>query len=123
LGKRGDELSERFLDYAVRIIRFIERLMDSFVGRHISGQLFRAGSSAGSNYEEARAAESRADFIHKMQVVLKELRESRFWLRLIQRSELLPDNDPELLALLQETEELAKITASSVLTAKNRRTK
>jgi four helix bundle protein len=111
------------LDYAVRIIQFIERLMDSFAGRHISGQLFRAGSSAGSNYEEARAAESRADFIHKMQVVLKELRESRFWLRLIQRSELLPDNDPELLALLQETEELAKITASSVLTAKNRRTK
>jgi four helix bundle protein len=85
--------------------------------------LFRAGSSAGSNYEEARAAESRADFIHKMQVVLKELRESRFWLRLIQRSELLPDNDPELQSLLQETEELAKITASSVITAKNRRTR
>jgi hypothetical protein len=61
---KSDELSERFLDYAVTIIHFIERLKDSFVGRYISGQLFRAGSSAGSNYEEARAAESRADFIH-----------------------------------------------------------
>ena len=115
-----EELSERFLNYAVRIIRFIERLQNSFVGRHISGQLFRAGSSAGSNYEEARAAESRADFIHKMQVVLKELRESRFWLRLTQRSKLLPENDPELLVLLQETEELAKIVAKSIITARNK---
>lgn len=120
---KRDQLSERFLNYAVWIIRFVERLQNSFVGRHISGQLFRAGSSAGSNYEEARAAENRADFIHKMQVVLKELREARFWLRLTQRSKLLPENDPELLALLQETEELAKIVAKSIITAKNKSVK
>ena len=121
MGDKSEELSERFLNYSVRIIRFIERIKDNFAGRHISGQLFRAGSSAGANYEEARAGESRADFIHKMQIVLKELRESRYWLRLIQKSQLLSENDPELSELLQETGELAKIIARSIITAKNRR--
>ncbi len=78
MGNKGEGLSERFLNYAVRIVLFVERLEKSFVGRHIGEQLFRAGTSARSNYEEACSAESRPDFVHKLGVVLKELREARF---------------------------------------------
>ncbi|MCK6621941.1 MAG: four helix bundle protein [Calditrichaceae bacterium] len=123
MGNKGEGLSERFLNYAVRIVLFVERLEKSFVGRHIGGQLFRAGTSAGSNCEEACGAESRPDFVHKLGVVLKELREARFWLRLIQGSKLLPENDPGLLDILQETEELAKITAKSIITARQNKNK
>lgn len=85
--------------------------------------MFRAGTSAGSNYEEACGAESRPDFVYKMGVVLKELREARFWLRLVQGSKLLPENDLALLDILQETEELARITAKSIITARQNKDK
>ncbi|MBN2174549.1 MAG: four helix bundle protein, partial [Bacteroidales bacterium] len=83
-----DELAGRFLNFAVAIIDLGKLLLNSYWGRHINGQLFRAGTSAGSNYEEACAAESRADFIHKLQIVLKELRESKYWLKLIKAGKL-----------------------------------
>ena len=73
-----EELSERLLDLAVRISNIVEALPDTRLGRHVAGQLIRCGTSPGPNYEEACAAESRADFIHKIKVVLKELRETRF---------------------------------------------
>jgi len=78
MGNKGEGLSERFLNYAVKIALFVERPENSYVGRHIGEQLFRAGTSAGSNYEEACGVESRPDFVHKLGVVLKELREARF---------------------------------------------
>ena len=78
----------------------------------------RAGTSAGANYEEACGAESRADFVHKLQIVLKELRESFYWLRLIKKTALILTTDPELLFLLQEAKELTNIIAKSVVTAK-----
>jgi four helix bundle protein len=111
-----DELSERFLNYGVLIIRLCEKLRRSPTGRRISDQLLDAGTSSGANYEEARAAQSRADFVHKLQIVLKELRESLYWLRLIQRSRIL--ESPELEEAITETRELASIIGKSVITAK-----
>ncbi|MDZ4204406.1 MAG: four helix bundle protein, partial [Bacteroidales bacterium] len=82
MSKLSDDLSDRFLNFAVNIIKLESPLCKTYSGRHIYGQLFRAGTSTGANYEEARAGESRADFIHKMQVVLKELREAHYWIKL-----------------------------------------
>ena len=113
-----DDLSERFLDFAAEIIKLAVRLNKTPIGRHISGQLVSSGTSAGANYEEACGAESRADFIHKLQIVLKELRESLYWLRLIKKTGLIPSTDPKLAALLQEGEELANIIGKSIVTAR-----
>ena len=76
---KPDELSERLLEFAARIGKVVDALPDTRMGRHVAGQLVRSGTSPGPNYEEGCAAESRADFIHKLSVSLKELRESRFW--------------------------------------------
>jgi four helix bundle protein len=76
----------------------------------------RCGTSPGANYEEARGAESRNDFIHKMGIVLKEMKESRYWLRVILAAGLLPPD--EVVPSLKESEELCAITASSILTAR-----
>ena len=75
------DLSERHESFAAKVIKGIARIQRNFAGRHIAGQLIRSATSAGANYEEACGAESRQDFIHKLQIVLKELRESLFWLR------------------------------------------
>lgn len=92
------------------------KLKRTAVGRHVANQLMRAASSSGANYEEACGAESKADFIHKMQLVLKELRESSYWLKLAGKSGLLPVK--ALQPLLDEANELTKIVAKSVITAK-----
>ena len=117
--KRND-LSERWLNFAAKIIKLALRLNKSAVGRHSSGQLTRSGTSAGANYEEACGAESRADFIHKLQIVLKELRESSYWLRLIRKIEFIPVTYPKFSALLKEAEELTNIIAKSIVTARKR---
>ncbi len=116
--KTGDELAERLLDFAVLIINLVNALPKTVVGRYIRGQLLRSGASPGANYEEARGAESRADFIHKMGIVLKELKESRFWLRLIQQTRLMKAHDME--PVIQECQELCSIVAKSILTAKKK---
>jgi four helix bundle protein len=117
----SDSLSERFLNFAINIMKLDSQLCKSYSGRHIYGQLFRAGTSAGANYEEARAGESRQDFIHKMQLVLKELRESQFWIKLIISSKLITTQEEVLNFILKESRELAGITAKSVLTAKSKK--
>ena len=113
------DISARFLDYSANAIRLILRLGRTSVGRHVANQLMRSATSAGANYEEACAAESRADFLHKLQIVLKELRESSYWLRIIERSALIRDNDALLGTLLQETQELSRIIGKSIVTAKS----
>ena len=113
-----NDLSERLLDFAAEIIKLVAPLNKTLVGRHIGGQLTRSGTSAGANYEEACGAESRADFVHKLQIVLKELRESCYWLRLIKKAGVIPDTDKNLLVLLQEAKELTLIIAKSIVTAK-----
>ena len=115
-GKTYD-LEERLIDFAVRIIRMAESLPKTRVGNHVSGQLVRCGTSPAPNYGEAQGAESRADFIHKMKVCLKELRETRVWLLIIVRAELIKPTS-KLDSLIQETNELISIFVTSIRTDK-----
>ena len=113
---RAYDLEDRLLEYAVRIIRVAESMKRSAAGLHIADQLLRSGTSPYGNHGEAEGAESRDDFIHKLRVCFKELRESRRWLKLIQRAELI--EKPELLAgLINEADELVRIFAQSIQTA------
>ena len=116
---KGDQLSERLLDFVVKIIKIADALPNTTSGRHIGGQLVRAGTSSGSSYEEGCGAESRSDFIHKMSLVLKELKESRFWLRLIHRTQMLSPKD--INPVIGECEQLCAIIGKSISTAKRRR--
>jgi four helix bundle protein len=117
--KQEYDLEERLLDYAARIIRLVEKLPNTRAGNHVAGQLLRSGTSALPNHGEAQAAESKRDFIHKLKVCLKELRESHRWLRLIQRVPLL--KPPQVEALAGETDELVRIFRSSIKTAEQRK--
>ena len=114
---RSYDLEERLLDYAARIVRLIERLPATRAGNHVAGQLLRAGTSPLPNHAEAQAAESRKDFIHKFSICHKELRESRRWLRLIQRVPML--KPAQVVPLLDETDELVRIFHASIQTAKS----
>ncbi|HZM85593.1 MAG TPA: four helix bundle protein [Blastocatellia bacterium] len=116
-----DELSERLINFAARVGKVVDALPDTRMGRHIAGQLIRCGTSPAPNYEEARAAESRADFVHKLGICLKELRESRCWIRLIIKTELLPEH--RMNELLEEATELCNIIGQSIVTAKENRDK
>jgi len=78
---KPQELEDRLIDFAVMVIGVVEVLPNSKAGNHIAGQLVRSGTSPAPNYGEARSAESRKDFIHKMKISLKELRESVIWLK------------------------------------------
>jgi four helix bundle protein len=118
VSERNYDLEERLLDYAARIVRLVENLPDTRAGNHIANQLLRSGTSPLHNHGEAEGAESRKDFIHKMGVCHKELRESRRWLRLIQRIPLMP-NTSALDADINETDELVRIFAASIRTARS----
>jgi four helix bundle protein len=111
-----DDLAERLLDFAVRIGKVVDALPRTRLGRHIAGQLVRCGTSPAPNYQEGCAAESRADFVHKLSISLKELRESRFWIQLIIKSKLLPES--KMIDLLDECSQLCKVIAKSIVTAK-----
>ena len=116
-----NDISERLLEFAANIIKLVVQINKTGSGRHIGGQLTRSATSAGANYEEACSGESRADFIHKLHLVLKELRESFYWLRLIKKAGLVPGTDPKLSELLQEAKELSNIIAASIFTAKKKK--
>ena len=116
------DLKDRLIDFAVRIIKLSESLPTTRTGRHISGQILRSGTSPAPNYGEAISAESRADFIHKLKIALKELRETEVWLKIIIRSKLLKDTN-RLAPLIEETDELISILFKSIDTAKKKNTK
>ena len=111
------DLEERLIDFAVRIIRMAESLPKTKVANHIAGQLLRCDTSPAPNYGEAQSAESRADFIHKMKVCLKELRETRVWLLMIVRAKLIKPVS-KLDSLIQENNELISIFVTSIRTVK-----
>ncbi len=113
------DLEDRLLEFAARIVRLVEQLPDNRAGNHVAGHLLRSGTSPLPNHGEAQAAESTNDFIHKLRICLKELRESYRWLRLIQRVPLLKPALVEPLAV--ETEELIQIFVCSIKTAESRR--
>ncbi len=77
---KSDELADRLLVFAVRILRLCEALQGNYSANHIGKQLIRSGTSIGANYEEARGAESKADFVHKVNISVKEARETLYWL-------------------------------------------
>jgi four helix bundle protein len=116
---RSDQLEDPLINFAARIVNLVCRLPSKdFTARHIANPILRSGTSGAANYAEARSAESRADFIHKMRVVEKELNETGVWLRAIQKISLLP---PALIVeILAENKELARITSASVRTARMR---
>ena len=112
------DLEERLLDFAVRIIEIVEALPNTRTGNHIAGQLLRCGTSAAPNYGEAQSAESRKDFVHKMKICLKELRETNVWVKIVQRRDLFKRKG-ELEALIGECNELISIFVKSIKTARN----
>jgi len=114
-----DELSDRLLDFAVRISKVVDALPNTKTGKHVANQLVRCGTSPGPNYEEGCAAESRNDFAHKLSISLKELRETKFWLKFIIRAKLLPEN--QLNDLIDECRQLSNIIGKSIYTSKTKK--
>jgi four helix bundle protein len=117
--KQTYDLEERLLEYSVRIIKIVATLPNTTTISHVGGQLLRSGTSPYSNHGEAQAAESPKDFIHKLRISLKELRETQRWLELIKR--VPPIEKPGLLHdILEETEELIRIFVTSIKTSEKK---
>jgi four helix bundle protein len=117
LQARADNLERRLIDFAVRIVKLSASLPKTPAGRHIAGQILRSGTSPAPNYGEARGAESHADFIHKLGIVLKELNETSIWLRIVQRSQLLREDLVK--EIIKENSELCRIFTASIKTVRN----
>jgi len=113
------DLEDRLLNFGARIITLTSSLGSDYAARHIGNQLLRSGTAPLSHHGEAQAAESPADFIHKLRLALKEFRESERWLKLIVRANILPDQ--KLTPLLDETDQLIRIFVTSISTAEKRR--
>ena len=114
-----ESVQDRLIDYAVRIITLSEALPETRAGKHVSSQIMRSGTSPAPNYGEAQSAESKADFVHKLKVALKELRETEMWLKIILKAKMVKPVS-KLTPLLQETDELVAILFTSIETAKKR---
>ena len=113
---KAQELHQRLINFGARITRVAKLLPRTDEGRYLSQQLMRSRLSAAANYAEARAAESRADFIHKLRIVLKELNESKSWLEQIVANGLFSHD--KMATLIAENQELCWIVAASVKTAR-----
>ena len=116
------DLEERLLQFSTRIINLVEELPNTRTGNHVASQLLRSGTSPYANHAEAQAAESANDFVHKFRICLKELRETKLWIMLIQRAALL-NQDRKVDDALLECEELIKIFVQSIRTVENKRKK
>jgi four helix bundle protein len=115
---QSDQLEDRLIEFAARIIQFSTGLPKIPAGRHIAFQLLRSGTSPAPNYAEARGAESRPDFIHKLGIVQKELNETSVWLKILLRT--FAEKKENIAAILQENLELARIVAATLRTARGR---
>ena len=113
------ELENRLINFAVDIIDLVKNNEDNYAGKHLSGQIIRSSTSVPLNYGEAQSAESKRDFIHKMQISLKELRETYVNLRIIEKAKLNKSIE-KLNELISESNELISIFIKSVETAKKR---
>jgi four helix bundle protein len=116
MNQKKYDLENRLLEYSVKIIAIVEQLPNSRVGNHVAGQLIKSGTSPYPNHGEAQAAESSKDFVHKLRIALKELRETKRWLKLIKQVPLIK-HTAIIDGALAETEELIKIFVSSIHTA------
>jgi four helix bundle protein len=113
------DLEERLIDFAVMIINLTQKLPGSPIGKHLAGQLNRSGTAPALVYGEAQAAKSTADFIHKMKICLKELRESQINLKIMKKTALLPESDT--LQVLDECSQLVAIFTTSVKTTERKK--
>ena len=113
------DLEDRLVNFAVLIIEIVNRLLNTKAGNHLGGQLVRSGTSPALNYGEAQSGESRKDFIHKLKVVLKELRETFVCLKIILRSNLC-DAPEKIQIALKENNELISIFVKSIETAQKK---
>ena len=111
------DLEERLIEFAVRIIDLAEALPRTVASKNLGSQIVRSGTSPALNYAEAQSAESKNDFVHKMKICLKELRETLVCLKIIMLKGYFKEN--KLAALLQENSELISIFVKSIQTAKN----
>jgi four helix bundle protein len=114
--KRRD-IVERTFEFTVEIVKFVEKISKkSWIGKRLASQILSAGTSIGANVEEAQAAESRADFIHKYNISLKEARETKYWLRLMEAVNI--GRGDGIVALKTEADEISKIIARIIINAK-----
>ncbi|MCV9388933.1 four helix bundle protein [Reichenbachiella ulvae] len=120
--KQNYDLEERLIDFSVSVIEIVDKMPNSKAGNHLASQLVRSGTSVALNYGEAQAAESRRDFVHKMKVVLKELRESFNNLRIIKKA-LLFQPIEALDKILDENNQLISIFVKSIETAESKQGK
>jgi four helix bundle protein len=116
--RKGDDIAERLLVAVEGVRQLLPALNSDPAAKHVAKQLWRAVTGGGSNYEEARGAESRADFVHKVRVAIKELREAHYWLRVVQRSSWLSPGAAD--GLIREADELIAILVASAHTARSR---
>lgn len=115
--ERRYDLEDRLIDFTLRVDDIVESLPNTKLGNHIGNQLTRCASAPALNYGEAQAAESTNDFIHKLKIILKELRESRICLKIIFKKPMLKPT--RLSLIIQENNELIAIFLKSIDTAKN----
>ena len=116
---KGDDIEEKLINFAVRIIKLSGHLPNSLAGNHIADQFLRSGTAHAAHYAEARGAESTRDFVHELKVCLKELNESRVWLKITAKSELLPNS--KLSDITRESDELCRIINASIKTTLSRK--
>lgn len=109
-------IEERLIDFAVNVISFVESLPNSKAANHLGAQLLRSGTSPSLNYGEAKSAESRNDFVHKMKVSLKELRETHNCMRIMPKAKIFK-SEKIVLELINECHELISIFVKSIETA------
>lgn len=114
---KGDDLEGRLIDFAVRMVKLTEALPQRLAGMHVARQLLRSGTAPAAHYAEARNAESPNDFVHKSRIAAKEMNETRIWLVIVTRSEMVPKTKME--ALMQECNQLCRILNASIQTAKS----
>ena len=113
---KGDDIQERLIQFAARVIRLFDALPRTTATLHISGQLLRCGTAPAAHHAEARSAESPADFIHKLKIAVKELNESEVWIRIIVASGI--QSAHMMSPLLDECDQLQRILSSSIKTAR-----
>jgi four helix bundle protein len=114
----GDDIEERLINFAVRVIKLCSHIPQTQAGRHVAGQLLRSGTAPAAHYAEARGAESSKDFLHKLRLCQKELNESHVWLKITGKSELL--SEPGFHEILKENDELCRIIGASIRTTSHK---
>ncbi len=118
---KGDDIQERLIKFAARIIKVCDALPNTQAGKHVGGQLLRSGTAPAAHHGEARSAESTSDFIHKLKIAVKELNETEVWLPIVTAADMLPVT--QLADLLDECRQLQRILSASIKTARSATTR